>query len=191
MTTRVTNDSGFTLIEMLVVLAILAVLTSMAIVFHRHALAKAQSVEAEVVLAEISRLEAVYHANHGVYTDDLKALGLAFPAALKYYKVGIKLDHGGKAFHATALPLVDSGTQLAVVLTLSKDGQMSITKADPAALVLLAGGQSSSNRLPIGAQGDGGPAIEAGRNQPKGNCRSGGEATVAEDGLLDNNFCLK
>ncbi|MBH0198393.1 MAG: prepilin-type N-terminal cleavage/methylation domain-containing protein [Nitrospira sp.] len=191
MTTRLTNDSGFTLIEMLVVLAILAVLTSMAIVFHRHALAKAQSVEAEVVLAEISRLEAVYHANHGVYTDDLKALGLPFPASLKYYKVGIQLDHGGKAFHATALPLVDSGTQLAMVLTLSKDGQMSITKADPAALVLLAGGQLGSNRVPIGDQGVGGPTIEAGGNQSKGNCRSGGEATVAEDGLLDNNFCLK
>ena len=188
---RPAKGSGFTLIELMVVLAILAVLTSLAVVFHRHALAKAQSVEAEVALAEINRLETAYHANHGAYTGDLKALGFTLTGSLKYYSVRIQVDHGGTAFHATALPRTDSGSQPAVILTRSKDGRMSVEKADPASLVLLAGGQFGGNRAPLGDQGAGGAMSEAGGNQAKGDCRSGGEATVAEDGLLDMNFCLK
>lgn len=191
MTDRPAKDSGFTLIEVMVVLAILAILTSLAVVFHRHALAKAQSVEAEVALAEINRLETAYHANHGVYTGDLKALGFTLTGSLKYYTVGVQLDPGGTAFHATALPRTGSGSQLAVVLTRRKDGRMNVEKVDPAFLARLAGGQLGGNRGPLAEQEGGGAVIGAAGNQLKGNCQAGGEATVAEDGLLDMNFCLK
>jgi prepilin-type N-terminal cleavage/methylation domain-containing protein len=56
MTQQLSKDSGFTLIELMMVLAILSILAVVAMMSHRHFAEKARSVEAEVALAEINRL---------------------------------------------------------------------------------------------------------------------------------------
>jgi len=61
MTQRLRGNLGFTLIELMVVLAILSILAAIAMVSHKHFLEKARTVEAEVALAEINRLEIIYH----------------------------------------------------------------------------------------------------------------------------------
>lgn len=189
MTGCVVKDSGFTLIELMVVLAILAILTSVAAVIHHHAVARAQSVEAEVVLVEINRLETVYLANHGTYAGNLHALGFSSNASLKYYKIDLHLQQGGAAFQATALPLTGSAHQMAVVLTRSKNGEPTFQKVDPGTLPRLGGGQPGSTVF--GDQEPGQGMFGTGGKEQKANCRAGGEATVAEDGLLDMNFCLR
>jgi hypothetical protein len=40
-------------------------------------------------------------------------------------------------------------------------------------------------------QGAAGASAGTDGNPAKSNCRQGGDATVAQDGLLDMNFCLK
>lgn len=191
MTNHCGRDRGFTLIEMMVVLAILAVLVSLAMVSHQHALAKAQSVEAEAVLVEVSRLETVYYANHGSYSSDLNTIGFTLNSSLKYYKVDLQVHAGGTGYQAMAVPLAGSGKQVALLLTQSKGGHTMMQKADPVALSTLVGSQPGSSGAPLMDQGVGGPGAATGGTPAKANCRQGGEATVAQDGLLDMNFCLR
>ena len=191
MTDRVVKDAGFTLIELMVVLVLLTIVTSVAVVIHHYALARAQSVEAEVALVEINRLETVYQASHGTYAGTLPALGVTAGSSLKYHRIDIQLQDGGAAFQATAFPLASSATQLAVVLTRSKDGQTTFQTVEPGTLARLGGGQSGDSSATLGGQEPGGAMSGAGGTQPKASCREGGEATVAQDGLLDMNFCLR
>lgn len=182
---RFEKAQGFTLIEMMAILAIVSVLVGLAIVLHQHALAKAQSVEAELVLDEIRRLEMVYYANHGVYSSDLNAIGFTLNASHRYYKIDVQLQHGGAAYHAMALPHAGSGKQIALLLTQSGDGQITLQKGDPIALSALTGRNQPSD------QEVGGSNMGTGGSSSKPTCREGGEATVAQDGLLDMNFCLR
>lgn len=184
MTRRVTHDSGFTLIELLMVLAILSILAAVAMLSHRHFTEKARAVEAEVALAEIERLETLYHTNHGIYSADLTALGFALNSSLKYYRVTVQLQNGGTSFQATAVPSFGSTPRPALVLTHSKDGIVT-QKGDVAALSRLEPGTPKPSTTVSSDQGSGATSAES---SPKAKCS---EATVEKDGLLDMNFCLK
>lgn len=190
MTQRLRRDSGFTLIELMMVLAILSILTAMAMVSHRHFAEKARFVEAEVALAEINRLETLYHANHGTYSGDVTAIGFSLNPTLKYYRVIVQLRDGGASFQAMAVPLAGTMSQLALVLTHTKDGT-ALQKADLPTLALQGGSAAGLSGTFPTDQGAAGAGAGTGGNPTKGNCRQGGEATVAQDGLLDMNFCLK
>lgn len=189
MTQRLRSDSGFTLIEFMMVLAILGILAATAMVSHRHFAEKARSVEAEVALAEINRLETLYHANHGTYSGDVAAIGFSLSPTLKYYRLMVRLQDGGTSFQAMAVPLAATMSQPALVLTHTKDGT-ALQQADPLTLVALGGTTAGSSGMSPTDQGAAAGAGTGG-NQGKGNCRQGGEATVAQDGLLDMNFCLR
>jgi prepilin-type N-terminal cleavage/methylation domain-containing protein len=192
MTSSVRREEGFTLIELMAVVAIIGILAAIAMVSYRHFTDKAKSVEAEVALAEINRLEMLHHANHGLYSGDLNTIGFSLVPALKYYQVAVQVQNGGTAFQAMALPLGYPGNKMALVLTHAPDGQIAMMKADPSAIAVqaggLSGGNGNSSPAPIGA---GGAPAGASGNASKPSCKEGGEATVAADGLLDMNFCLK
>jgi type IV pilus assembly protein PilA len=185
-------DRGFTLVELMVVVTIVGILAALAGVSYRHFTERAKAVEAEVALAEVHRLELLYHANHGSYTDDLKALGFSLPASLRYYSIQVRTDSGGRAFYALALPLNRSSDPTALLLSQAPDGQVGVTKGDPVALAARLGGPSGSgdDSGQSSHQGDASVGGQGGQDR-KLSCREGGEATVAADGLLDMNFCLK
>lgn len=187
---RLRMDSGFTLIEFMMVLAILTILAVMAMVSHRHFAEKARLVEAEVALAEINRLETLYHANHGIYSGDAAAIGFLLSPTLKYYRIIVQLQDGGRSFQAMAVPLAGTMSQLALVLTQTKDGT-ALQKVDLPTLAVQGGGAAGLSGTSPTDQGAAGAGAGTGGNPAKGNCRQGGEATVAQDGLLDMNFCLK
>lgn len=184
MTRRATHDSGFTLIELLMVLAILSILATVAMLSQRHFTEKARAVEAEVALAEIDRLETLYHTNHGTYSADLAALGFTLNSSLKYYRVTVQLQNGGTSFQATAVPSIGPRAQPALVLTHSKEGIVT-QKGDVAALSGLDPGTHKPSATVPTDQGSGATSAES---SPKAKCS---EATVEKDGLLDMNFCLK
>lgn len=184
------KNGGFTLLEVLVVLAMLSILAAAAMVSHSHFVNHAKAVEAEVVLAEINRLEMLYHANHGTYSGDVAAIGLTLAPTLRYYKVEVWLDDGGTSFQAAAIPLFGQRTQPALVLTHTREGT-TLQKKEVGTLARQSGGGS----LPVGmsSTAEGPMEISTGtpRKAQQEDCRKGGEATVAADGLLDMNFCLK
>lgn len=185
MTQRLRRDSGFTLIELMMVLAILSILAAMAMVSHRHFLDKARSVEAEVALVEIDRLEMLYHANHGTYSSDFTAIGFTLSPMLRYHKVLVQLQNGGTSFQATAIPLSGRKLEMGLVLTHRMEGT-TLQKADLVTLAAQGRGSTGSSGTSSSSSDQG-----VGTNPTKAHCKDGGEATVAQDGLLDMNFCLK
>lgn len=193
MARRIQREQGFTLIELMLVVAIIGVLAAVAMVSYQHFTEKAKGVEAEVALAEVNRLEQLHHANHGSYSSDLNAIGFSLASALKFYKIEVRIHSGGAGFQAMALPLVRSGAQqIALALSRAPDGRITQTKGDPMTLAAQLGSASSGSGNSIATPTEAGGAISGGGgDQPKPNCKEGGEATVASDGLLDNNFCLQ
>lgn len=66
---------GFTLIELMIVIAIIAFLAMVSVPSLKKFLAKAKRTEAHLNLSALATAEKVYWAEHGTYTDDLQALG--------------------------------------------------------------------------------------------------------------------
>lgn len=65
------NKFGFTLIELMIVVAIIALLAMVAVPSYLKHVGKAKRSEAHINLGAIYMAEKTYHAEHGTYTDKL------------------------------------------------------------------------------------------------------------------------
>ncbi|SPP63276.1 type IV pilin protein [Nitrospira lenta] len=161
------SRKGFTLIELMLVVTIVGILASVALLSYRHFTKKAQSVEAEVAIAEIHRLQQLHQAQSGSFAGDLRAIGFNPIPPLKFYSVEMRFLGGtdGIAYqaYAYAKEQVDGSTSL--VLTQYQDGHMTVDKSLVSAPAASSGaGGSGAGSLPgtgssAGSQsGDGGGA---------------------------------
>lgn len=75
---------GFTLIELMIVIAIIAFLAMVSVPSLKKFLAKAKRTEAYMNLSALATAEKVYWAEHGTYTDDLQALGWKPEGEIQY-----------------------------------------------------------------------------------------------------------
>lgn len=66
---------GFTLIEMLIALGVVAVLASIALPSLSEALHRARRIEAVAALGSLQQAQERFHASEAAYTDDLSLLG--------------------------------------------------------------------------------------------------------------------
>jgi len=131
MTATLLSRKGFTLIELMIVVMIVGILASVAIVSYRHFTKKAQSVEAEVALTEIHRLQQLHHAQSGSFAGDLSAIGFNPIPPLKFYSVGMRFLGGtdGIAYQAYAYAKGDSDGSTTLVLTQYQDGHVTVDKS--------------------------------------------------------------
>ena len=76
-----------------------------------HFTQKARAVEADMALAEVTRLEELYFSATGTYSSDLDAIGFKPTPPLQYYQVSVQAVNGpdGSMFQVTADPR--SGTE--------------------------------------------------------------------------------
>ncbi|NOS78731.1 MAG: prepilin-type N-terminal cleavage/methylation domain-containing protein, partial [Nitrospira sp.] len=120
------SRTGFTLIELMIVVTIVGVLASVAMLSYRHFTKKAQSVEAEVALTEIHRLQQLHHAQSGSFAGDFGAIGFNPIPPLKFYSVGMRFLGGtdGIAYQAYAYAKGDSDGSTTLVLTQYQDGHV-------------------------------------------------------------------
>ena len=88
---RLQGSNGFTLIELMVVVAIVGILVSVATVSYSYFVIKAKAVEAETAIHEVARLESIYHSSHDVYTDSFADLGFSMAGTLKYYTAEVRM----------------------------------------------------------------------------------------------------
>ncbi len=100
------------------------------------------------------------------------------------------MDDGGASFQAAAIPLSGERTEPALVLTHTRGGII-LKKRDVGTLARQSHALTPLSGLPSRAEGQGELSIGTQGKSQQEDCRKGGEATVAADGLLDMNFCLK
>ncbi|HET6676839.1 MAG TPA: prepilin-type N-terminal cleavage/methylation domain-containing protein [Nitrospira sp.] len=100
------SSGGFTLIELTICLAIVAVLASLALPIHLEAVEGAKAVEATSALTEVVRLERLRFAETGTYTADLQELGFQLVHSLQYTElfVEVRKDAKGWSYRAFAIP---------------------------------------------------------------------------------------
>ncbi len=79
---------AFTLVELMVVLAIVGILVLLALPNLMPLITRTKSLEAKIHLEHIYNLQKSYYYIHSRYTDDLKALG---------YEEGPSIKEGGNA----------------------------------------------------------------------------------------------
>lgn len=101
------GTAGFTLIDLLICLAILTILITLAVPVHLDAVERAKAVEATEVLSEVVRLEHLRYVEQGTYTADFQELGLQLTSALRYTQLFIEVhnDAKGWSYMAFATPL--------------------------------------------------------------------------------------
>ncbi len=104
---RLRNERGVTLIELLIAVAIIGVLATMAIGGFRHFVRKARSVEGNVALMEVRKLQNGFHSALGQYAPNFTAIGYARLDQLSFYAVSMTLGAPGSgvAYEATAAPM--------------------------------------------------------------------------------------
>jgi type IV pilus assembly protein PilE len=121
-----TSDSkGFTLIELMIVVAIITIIAMFVIPVFLDFLKKAKMVEGETALTEIKRLEDRYFPENLQYSNDLSTIGYD-PSRLKYYNITIQLNGAGPPpfnYQVTATANLDNDPDLdAWVFTSYTDG---------------------------------------------------------------------
>jgi type IV pilus assembly protein PilE len=123
------RPDGFSLIELMVVVAILSVLVSIAAVSYHLFVTKARVVEGEIVIREVERLEHLYHASNHTYTDNLTDLNFAIAGGLRYYTPEVRMGNTatGVNYQVRALPNRGSSVD-GWLLTSYKDGSIRIDR---------------------------------------------------------------
>lgn len=167
--------------EMTIVVATVGILAAVAIPAYRHFTKRAQSVEAEVALTEIHRLQQLHRAQSGSFAGDLWAVGFNPIHPLKFYSVGMRFLGGaeGIAYQAYASAKEDSEGSTRFVLTQYQDGHVTMDKSiasGPAALPEV-GGSVGSKAGDGGGLGDNALA-GAGTGASSSSSTSSGQRTV-------------
>jgi type IV pilus assembly protein PilA len=90
------NPLGFTLVELMVVVAIIGILSAIAVPNFKKYQAKAKQSEAKISLSGIYTAEAGALADYDTYASCIQSLGVEIPAA-GYYISGFNADFAGGA----------------------------------------------------------------------------------------------
>lgn len=91
------STPGFTLIELALVIAITAILGSLAIVTYTRYANKARFTQAKTVLKHLQKTETIYFTEHQQYTDNVSLLDFD-PMRYNYYTITVVLDNTGYNF---------------------------------------------------------------------------------------------
>jgi len=95
------NYNGFTLIELIIVIAITGILAALAVTTYNRFADKSRMTQAQAVLKHLQKTETVYFSEHEQYTDNLAFVDFD-PTNYNYYVVSIVLDNGSKNFTGIA-----------------------------------------------------------------------------------------
>ncbi|CAG9171451.1 type IV pilin protein [Cupriavidus pampae] len=144
---------GFTLMELMVAVAIVAILAAIAVSNYREHVAAVRRADARAALLDIAARQARHMTMHGAYTSDAVDLdpelkGTQFPLSVVggrlsrakasdkqavWYRVSVTLTRQGQGFEATAQPVNGQSDDRCGVFVLDDLGQQSTRAASPAA----------------------------------------------------------
>lgn len=133
------KQHGFTLLELLVTMAIVAVLTSIAWPGYAAVMHRAQRNDARLALLRIQYAEELRYQDSHAYTDHLAdsaalgGLGLAEHSAAAGYALAVSISEDGQHYTATATTLPDgrqAGDHACHRLSIDETGRQRSADAD-------------------------------------------------------------
>jgi len=114
---------GMTLIELLAVIIILGILTTIAVPSYRAYLIRSQRTEARTSLLQVQAAQEKFYLQNNAYTNNMTALGVPATSDTGLYTIAVPtLGAAGQSYTATATP-VTGGSQAAD----TKCTQLSVT----------------------------------------------------------------
>ena len=145
------RGSGFTLIELVIAMVVMAILAAIAIPMYMSQVRESRRTDARSALLELASREERYFATNNAYTNSATDLGYAgwgsgYPIGSGYYYIDQpSLPAGGAdpnppaapSYSITAVPLGTQTADACASLTIDSSGQQSA--------VLTAGGQDTSS----------------------------------------------
>ncbi len=121
---RRADGRGFTLIELVVVLAIIGILVAAAIPLYLGARKRAYKAEADATLEELKTMEWAYYQENSAFTDSFSALGFTPPAS-KFWTYSVPAASNDQVTMAASGRAAPLGPGDQVSLTLKSDGSSS------------------------------------------------------------------
>jgi len=129
------RQEGFTLVELMVVVAIISILMAIGIPAYRDYVASARRADATAMLVEVAQFMERNFSNSGRYDRDANDVGVTLPVALRgtprgatdgtqYYAVTLPVANlSDTTFTAQAVPVNAQATDPCGTLTLNHRGQ--------------------------------------------------------------------
>lgn len=94
--------NGFTLLEMLIVVAIAGILASVAYPQYTEYVKRAARADAMVLLLDAANKQEQYYADNRSYTDDLSLINVPTTSENGYFTIAVEVPDAGTSFTITA-----------------------------------------------------------------------------------------
>ncbi len=123
------KQKGFTLIEIMIALVILAILASIAITSYQRYLLRSHRTDAMKLLLDTAGAQESLYSFKYKYTGSLEELGLSSNKSdYGYYQLSIQLDNNEKSYILTAMPIGSQANDECGSFQLYSDGTRQASK---------------------------------------------------------------
>lgn len=121
---KIKNIRGFTLVELMIVVAIVAILVSLATASYQNSIRKGRRNDGQSVILEVAGRQEAFYARNATYTNDLDDLNINAASPDGYYTIAIPTaDTTSYAITATATTQGGQNNDRVSVFRITSTGQ--------------------------------------------------------------------